>query len=59
MQFQASVYRGYLLKGDLPGAMAYLARFPEQAPLCEKFQARFVREAVSYTHLTLPTILLV
>ncbi len=45
MQFQASVYRGYLLKGDLPGAMAYLARFPEQAPLHEKFQARFVREA--------------
>lgn len=45
MQFQSSVYRGYLLKGDLPGAMAYLARFPEQAPLCEKFQARFVREA--------------
>lgn len=44
MEFNRTAYRGYLVRGDLPGAMAYVKGFPEQAGLYEKFRARFEEE---------------
>ncbi len=38
------VYRGYLIKGDLRGAMSYLKQFPEQAALYERFSELYERE---------------
>lgn len=42
--FSKNVYYGYLLKGDLPGAIHYVGRFPEQAELHSRFMAVFARE---------------
>ena len=42
--FSKDVYRGYMVKGDLLGAIDYVGRFPEQAELYERYKAVFERE---------------
>lgn len=42
--FDNSIYRGYLVKGDLLGAMGYLEQFSEKSELCGKYRAIFERE---------------
>lgn len=47
--FCRSDYYGYLLKGDLTGALRYLKQFPEQAELYNRFMAVFEEEnAITY-----------
>ncbi|MBD5134011.1 MAG: hypothetical protein HDT38_06025 [Clostridiales bacterium] len=42
--FSKKIYYGYLVKGDLIGAINYVGRFPEQAELYDRFMAVFERE---------------
>ena len=42
--FSHSVYYGYLVKGDLPGAIRYVRQFPDQAERYDRFMAVFERE---------------
>lgn len=41
---QKSIYYGYIIKGDLHGAIAYVKQFPEQADLYDRFMAVFKQE---------------
>lgn len=38
--YDNSIYRGYLVNGDLLGAMGYLEQFPEKSGLCGKYRAK-------------------
>lgn len=42
--FSKDLYFGYIIKGDLPGAIRYVKEFPEQTALYERFMAVFERE---------------
>lgn len=42
--FSKTVYRGYIVKGDLIGAINYVKQFPEQAELYNRFMAGFEQE---------------
>ena len=42
--FDQSIYYGYLIKGDLTGAICYVEQFPDQAELYARFKAIFARE---------------
>lgn len=42
--FSKNVYYGYLVKGDLIGAIHYVKQFPEQAELYDRFMSVFGRE---------------
>ena len=42
--FDRSVFYGYLIKGDVTDAIQYLARFPEQAALHQKYVSLFEKE---------------
>lgn len=44
MEFNRSVYYGYIIKGDLPGAIGYVRQFPEQTELYNRFMAVFEGE---------------
>ena len=43
-EYEQSVLRGHLLRGDVGAAMAYLQEFPEQAELYKKYVSLFERE---------------
>ena len=43
-RFERAVFHGYLVKGQLKDAMRYLACFPDQAALYQKYLAIFERE---------------
>lgn len=48
-EFSKNVYYGYLLKGDLTGAVNFVKQFPEQAALYNRFMEVFEKEQyVSY-----------
>ena len=38
------IYYGYMVRGDLHGAINYVKQFPEQAALYDRFLAIFDRE---------------
>lgn len=42
--FSPNTYRGYLIKGDLIGAVRYVKQFPGQEALYDRFMAVFGRE---------------
>lgn len=42
--FSKSIYRGYIIKGDLTGAINYVKQFPSQAELYQRFMEVFERE---------------
>lgn len=42
--FSKSVYYGYIIKGDLTGAISYVKQFPEQTDLYNRFMAVFEQE---------------
>ena len=44
MDFSNDIYHGYLVKGDLLGAIRYVKQFPEQTGLYDRFMSVFVRE---------------
>lgn len=44
MIFDSSIYYGYIIKGDLHGAIAYIKQFPERTELYDRFKAVFERE---------------
>ena len=44
MDFSANIYYGYIIKGDLIGAIDYVKQFPERAELYHRFLAVFERE---------------
>ena len=41
---EKSVYYGYIVKGDLRGAISYVQQFPNQADLYNRYVARFDQE---------------
>lgn len=41
LKFSENNYYGYIIKGDLPGALRYIERFPEQIRLLEKYMSIF------------------
>ena len=43
-EFCQSIYYGYIIKGDLIGAVSYVRQFPEQAELYNRFMAVFEQE---------------
>lgn len=48
-EFSKNIYYGYMLKGDLTGAVNYVKLFPEQAELYNRFMDIFEREQyISY-----------
>lgn len=46
MQFEKRTWSGLLIQGDLHGAVSYLAQFPEQQELLERYRAVFDRGEV-------------
>lgn len=44
MNFSKSTYYGYIIKGDLNGAIRYVNQFPEQTALYNRFMALFEQE---------------
>lgn len=44
-EFSQSAYYGYIVKGDLTGAMGYVKQFPEQADLYNRFLDVFERQS--------------
>ena len=36
-EFQKDIYYGFIIKGDLQGAIRYVEQFPEQSALCSRF----------------------
>lgn len=42
--FQKDIYRGYLIRADLNGAIRYVKQFPEKKELYEKYQSLFEKE---------------
>lgn len=42
--FSKNVYHGYIVRGDLAGAIGYVRQFPEQAELYQRFMEVFERE---------------
>lgn len=44
MDFSKNLYYGYLIKGDLNGAISYVKQFPEQDALYRRFMAIFEQE---------------
>lgn len=54
MKFNRDIYYGYIVKGDLHGAIAYVKQFPEQRGLYDRFmeileQERYIRYEVDDT----------
>ncbi|MCH5286771.1 MAG: hypothetical protein J1E43_05065 [Christensenellaceae bacterium] len=43
--FDKAIFHGCLIKGDVAGAMQYLAHFPEQAELYQRYVSVFEKEA--------------
>ena len=41
------IYYGYLLKGDLPGAVGYVEQFPDQRALYRRVVERFAQESLT------------
>jgi len=49
MHFNNDIYHGYIMKGDLHGAISYVKQFPEQKELYHRFLDVFERELyISY-----------
>lgn len=44
MNFESDHFYGCLLRGDLPAAMEYLSRFPEESERLEAYRSRFALE---------------
>lgn len=42
--FSENVYRGYIIKGDLTGAIQYVKQFPDQSELYNRFMEVFEKE---------------
>ncbi len=44
VEFSKNVYRGYIIKGDLTGAICYIKQFPDQAELYNRYMEVFEKE---------------
>lgn len=44
MEFDGNIYKGYIIQGNLLGAMEYIKQFPDRAEWYEQYVERFERE---------------